>query len=294
MVDFVQVSHGRRLAFQQEGAQDGHPLFLLHGTPGSRLAPRPRSSLLRRLNIRLITYDRPGYGESDRQPDRTVADCAADVALLADHLDVRRFAVAGRSGGGPHALACAALLGDRVTRCAALVALAPRLAEGLDWLAGMTASNVREYLAAANGRPHLAQSLTPAADGIRADPVRLIESLYHELPIADRQVVSDIGIRAQLEVNYAEALKNSADGWIDDLLAFIAPWGFDPGRITVPTFLWHGTEDVFSPIGHSLWLARHIPTALLSVRPGAAHFDALDALPRILPWLIGSGDPALN
>ncbi|MEY9995924.1 pimeloyl-ACP methyl ester carboxylesterase [Streptomyces sp. V4I8] len=142
MLKDVYTGDGRRLAVEISGDPGGSPVFLLHGTPGSRLGPAPRPMLLYHQRVRLITYDRPGYGPSDRLPGRQVAHVSGDVAAIADALGVERFAVVGRSGGGPHALACAALLPDRVTRAAVLVSLAPRDADGLDWFAGMTASNV--------------------------------------------------------------------------------------------------------------------------------------------------------
>ncbi|WP_214108192.1 alpha/beta fold hydrolase [Acrocarpospora catenulata] len=287
MTEVVKAAEDRLLSYEERGVPTGDPVFLLHGTPGSRLGPRPRSGLLYRLGVRLITYDRPGYGQSDSHIGRRVADCAEDVQVIADTLGLKKFAVVGRSGGGPHALACAALLGDRVTRAAALVSLAPRDAEGLEWFAGMTESNIAEYTAALQGRTHLIERLRATADEIKANPVRLIASLYSELPKPDRRVVSDTGIRRMLEENYAEALRRSADGWADDAVAFARPWGFDPADITVPVLLWHGAEDVFSPISHSLWLADRIPTASLTLKTGVAHFGALDALPKILPWLTG-------
>src|SRR5688572_21098379 len=112
----MKAAGGPDLSVSISGSDDGEPVFLLHGTPGSRLGPKPRTSVLYRLGVRLICYDRPGYGGSARRGKRTVADAARDVAAIADQLGIERFAVAGRSGGGPHALACAALLPDRVTR----------------------------------------------------------------------------------------------------------------------------------------------------------------------------------
>ncbi|MGH3250352.1 MAG: alpha/beta fold hydrolase, partial [Trebonia sp.] len=137
----VKTSDGRRLATAVYGDPEGRPVFLLHGTPGSRIGPRPRSAILHRLGVRLICFDRPGYGESDRLPGRRVADAAADVSAIADALGLAKFAVVGRSGGGPHALACAALLPERLTKAAVLVGIAPREATGIDWLEGMTGSN---------------------------------------------------------------------------------------------------------------------------------------------------------
>src|ERR1700726_2169775 len=133
------TADGRRLAASVYGDPEGLPVFLLHGTPGSRIGPTPRSAILHRLGVRLICFDRPGYGESDRLPRRRGPAGAGDGSALAHALGGGKFAVVGRSGGGPHALACAALLPERTTKAAVLVGLAPREAEGLDWLGGMTA-----------------------------------------------------------------------------------------------------------------------------------------------------------
>lgn len=209
-----------------------------------------------------------------------------DVRAIADALDVDKFAVVGRSGGGPHALACAALLPERVTRASVLVSLAPWAAEGLDWFAGMADSNVREYTAAANRPEVLTARLVQAAAEIRANPASHVAALSPEMPEADRRIVADIGIRALLAENYAEALRESADGWIDDALAFCAPWGFDLADIKVPVLLWHGENDVFSPVAHARWLADQIPDAIMSIRPGTAHLGAIVVMPDVLSWLI--------
>jgi pimeloyl-ACP methyl ester carboxylesterase len=239
------------------------------------------------MGVRLISYDRPGYGKSDRKVSRLVADAAEDVRTIADYLDIDRFAVLGRSGGGPHALACAALLPDRVTRACALVSLAPPDAEDLDWFAGMADSNVAEYKSAATDPDQLAAMLIAAAAKIRADPASHVSTtLGPEMPEADRRVVADAGIRAKLARNFAEALRDSADGWIDDALAFTSPWDFDVSEIRVPVLLWHGEKDVFSPVAHTRWLAERIPTAIRTIFPGKAHFGALEVVPDMLSWLI--------
>ncbi|QXE37603.1 alpha/beta hydrolase [Streptomyces sp. GMY02] len=282
----VRAADGRHLMVERLGDPRGRPVFLLHGTPGSRLGPAPRGMVLYQRGMQLIAYDRPGYGGSDRLEGRSVADVAQDVATIADALGLERFAVAGRSGGAPHALACAALMPDRVTRTAALVTLAPRDAAGLDWFEGMTAFNVLEYTTASRDPDGMAARLIPRADAIRRDPVRLLDELRGELTDSDRMVVSDAGVRTMLLRNYQEALRGSAYGWIDDALAFCGPWGFDPAAIKGPVLLWHGEKDVFSPVGHSRWLGERIPGATVVLEPTAAHFDALHALPRILTWLL--------
>jgi pimeloyl-ACP methyl ester carboxylesterase len=282
----VRAADDRRLSTQMYGDPDGKPVFLLHGTPGSRLGPHPRSAVLHRLGVRLISFDRPGYGGSDRLGGRRVADVAADVLTIAEFYGLEQFAVVGRSGGGPHALACAALLPERITKAAVLVGLAPQGADGLDWFDGMAQSNVIEFTAAANGYEGIAAHTKVVADAIRADPASLIAQLQVELPDSDRRVVADRGIRLQLIATYAEALRTSDFGWIDDALAFCSPWGFDPGAVTVPVLLWHGASDIFSPASHAIWLADKIPSAAVVVQAGAAHFGALDVLPDILQWLL--------
>ncbi|MCF1592997.1 alpha/beta fold hydrolase [Streptomyces muensis] len=288
----VITGDGRRLAVEVSGDLNGFPVFLLHGTPGSRLGPAPRPMLLYHQRVRLITYDRPGYGPSDRLPGRPVSHVAADVSAIADALGIERFAVVGRSGGGPHALACAALLPDRVTRVAVLVSLAPHDADGLDWFAGMAASNVREYTKALASPDRLAASLRKRSVAIRANPVRLLTQLRRELTESDLRVVADAAIRAMLMRNYSEALRVSADGWVDDALSFCSPWGFSLEDISVPVLLWHGEQDVFAPAGHTRWLAERIPSVTAIFQPAAAHFAALRVLPDIVTWLLG-GRPVL-
>jgi pimeloyl-ACP methyl ester carboxylesterase len=220
---------------------------------------------------------------------RLVADVAADVLAIANHLEIERFAVIGRSGGGPHALACAAMLPDRVTRAAVLVSIAPQESEGLDWFAGMAESNIREITTAAAAPESLSLELAQTAARIKADPMSHVATLGPEMPEADRRVVADTGIRTLLAKNFAEALRYSAAGWIDDALAFCSPWGFNLSDIRVPVLLWHGEDDVFSPAAHARWMAEQIPTAELLVRPGTAHFGALEVVPDVLSWLIRSG-----
>jgi pimeloyl-ACP methyl ester carboxylesterase len=281
----VRAAGGRRLSTQMYGDPDGRPILLLHGTPGSRLGPHPRSAVLHRLGVQLISFDRPGYGESDRLEGRKVADAAADVLAIADAYGLEKFAVVGRSGGGPHALACAALLSERTTRAAVLVSIAPHGADGLDWFDGMSQSNVIEFTAAAKGYEDIVAHTKAVANAVRADPGSLIAKLQAELPDPDRRVVADRGIRAMLVETHAEALRISDFGWIDDALAFCSPWGFDPAAVTVPVLLWHGANDVFSPASHARWLAERIPSATVVVQAGAAHFGALDVLPDILRWV---------
>lgn len=281
MTQAVRVADGRSVAVDRLGG-GAVPVFLLHGTPGSRSGPVPRASVLYRLGVELVSYDRPGYGQSSRAKGRSVADAASDVRDIADELGLDQFCVVGRSGGGPHALACAALLPDRVLSAAILVSLAPMDAQGLNWYEGMTQSNVDDYGEISSAS--VTEDLAMRAERIRADPENMIEFLLPELTGPDRRIVDDVAIRWQLIDTYAEACRNGAYGWIDDVLAFRRSWEFDLSDIKVPVLFWHGTEDVFSPVAHTQWLARQMPNATVEVhvQQGAAHFDAVEVLPSVL------------
>lgn len=290
---FATREDGRKVAFEVSGASDGFPVFLMHGTPGSSSGPKPRPIVLYRHGIRLIAYDRPGYGDSERREGRTVVDAAADVTAVADLLGLRRFAIAGRSGGGPHALACAAdpALRSRVTRVAVLVSLAPADAAELEWFDGMNDENVRGFGRNASDSVTVVQEIAHRAELTHRDPRYLMQHLMDQMTVEDRQVVNKFGLRRTIVDTYRHAVRNGPYGWIDDALALRQDWRFDLSSIdtaTTPVRIWHGANDTFAPVGHAYWLARQIPGAEIEVQPGAAHFDAMEELPRILPWLADS------
>jgi len=283
----VKAFDGRKLSVEIAGDPDGTPVFLMHGTPGGRCGPRPRGIVLHRLGVRLISYDRPGYPGSERKQDRTVADAAYDVQAIADEFGFHRFSVVGRSGGAPHALACAAILNEHVTCAAALCSLAPYDAEGLDWTAGMADSNVRAYRDAEADLAGLIATLDDQAGRVRSNSEGMLRLLWPELVGHDKAVIGDIALRRIIARVHAEALRDSADGWIDDVVAMSRPWKFDLSDIKAPVKLWSGSADVFSPAAHSRWLAGRIETATLEEEPGNAHFGAVEKLPKILGWVAG-------
>jgi len=284
--EIMQAADGRRIAVRVSGKPSGHPVFFFHGTPGSSMGPLPRTQVLYKMGIQAISFDRPGYGHSERLFSRTVADVVPDVVTIADRIGLERFAVVGRSGGGPHALACAAQLPDRVTRAAALVSLAPWGAAGLDWFNGMAGSNVDAFTTAASEPELLITRLVQSAAKIKENPASQFADLDTEMPEPDRRMMADIDIRRLLAENSKEAVRYGADGWIDDVLAFCSPWGFEVSDIRVPVELWAGEKDVFSPVTHTRWLGDRIPDALVQIRPESAHFDALKELADVMARLI--------
>jgi pimeloyl-ACP methyl ester carboxylesterase len=295
----VKAHDGRQLAVKSLGDPVGQPVFLLHGTPGTLDGPLPRGIFLYRLGIRLISYTRPGYPGSDRHENRTVADAAADVEAIADKLDLGRFSVIGRSGGAPHALACAAAksLRDRIICTAALSSLAPYDAhgKGLDWFAGMADSNIEAYRNATNfhkgtNSEPILQSLIATfnehARQVRNNSQGLLNTLWPELGESDRRIIGDVALRRIIARVHAEAVRDSIDGWLDDVMALGSPWGFELSDITSPVLLWHGVDDKQSPASHAKWLAKKIPTADLDLDPGVAHFGAVEILPETLSWVL--------
>ena len=259
MAQRVDARDGRALAVYEDGDPNGTAVIVHHGTPASGLLYRVWVALAREQGIRLIGYDRPGYGGSTRHAGRNVGDCAGDVEAIADALGLERFATWGVSGGGPHALACAALCGDRLAAAASLASVAPCEADGLDWVADMGESNIEEFGAMLEGEPALRRFLERDAEEMRtaqaSDIVALFETL---LGPADRAVLSD-ELANELLQGGAHGLTDGVDGWLDDDFAFFRPWGFDVATIDRPVLLLHGADDRFVPIAHGRWLAERVP-----------------------------------
>jgi pimeloyl-ACP methyl ester carboxylesterase len=278
----VRTKDGRTLAYLERGDPDGAPVVFHHGTPGSRIGHHPDPAVYE--GVRFLSHDRPGYGRSDPAPGRTVASAAEDVRMLADHLGLGRFAVFGVSGGGPHALACAALISARVTRAGVMVGAAPSDDPEFDFTAGMAEVNVTEFGAAREGADALAVVLAPWIEQSTHDPDGTIDALAAELPEYDREVVSRPDVRAEFRASLVESVRQGARGWIDDDLAFAAPWGFELADVRVPTRLWQGEQDVLVPRSHGEYLARRIPGATFELVPGAGHL-LFDHWPDVLAWL---------
>ncbi|MGH2887737.1 MAG: alpha/beta fold hydrolase [Solirubrobacteraceae bacterium] len=277
--EFVQTSDGRTLAYVQLGVPDGKPVFVLHGTPGSRLSGRhPDPARVADAGLRVITYDRPGYGRSTRHPGRDVVDCVADVAAIAGALGIERFFVTGGSGGGPHALAVAARLPERVIRAACNVSSAPYDAPDLDWFDGMDPENVKELGWALEGEETLVRELEQEADKqlsqVDEDPAALLGDF--QLSEADQKVLRDQLVRERMVKSFREALASGVWGWVDDDLACVKPWGFEVEEIRVPVQVRYGVADVLVPAGHGKWLARHVQNANVIIDREAGHLSTPD------------------
>ena len=251
------------------------PLVAHHGTPGAADAYQPFADAAAQRGLRLVSYSRPGYGRSAPRPGRTVGSVVEDVATVLDALGTDRFVTYGWSGGGPHALACAALLPGRCLASACIAGVAPARAEGLDWLAGMGEENVEEFRAMAAGPDALSDWLTGAAAGLReVSADEIVTALGDLLPEADRAVLTG-DFAENMAAGMRHALSAGIDGWLEDDLAFDADWGFDLAAIERPVTVWQGSEDRMVPFAHGQWLAAHVSGASVRLLDGEGHLSLM-------------------
>jgi pimeloyl-ACP methyl ester carboxylesterase len=277
----VHLPDGRRLDLRVSGPADGLPLVFHHGTPGAATPKRALERAAHARGLRLVTTSRPGYGNSTRQPGRSVVDVVADTEAVLAAVGAERCLTMGWSGGGPHTLAC----GARLAAAAAVLVVAgvaPYEADGLDWLAGMGQDNVIEFSAAVQGedqlRPYLLRQREQLRDIRAADIVGSLQSL---LPDVDREALTgEFG--EDTAAGFREAVRNRVDGWLDDDLAFAKPWGFSLAEISVPTMIWQGSADLMVPFAHGRWLASRVAGASTHLEEGEGHLSVglgkLDAM----------------
>ncbi len=287
VMTIIDLSDGRSLDLDVSGPEDGIPLVFHHGTPGSVRQFRAIQRAAHDRGLRLVTFSRPGYGASTRQPGRRVVDAVADVAAVLAHLGTPRCLVAGWSGGGPHALATGARLPEQVAGILCIAGVAPYDAEGLNFLEGMGQQNIDEFGLALQGEEAIRPSHEAEAVGLRnTDAAGLIEGMATLLPDVDRAVLTaEFG--EDLAANFAEGLRTGVDGWVDDDLAFVAPWGFSLAEIAVPAFVWQGSEDLMVPFAHGQWLAAHVPGASPRLQQAEGHLSiGVGALDRMFDDLL--------
>ena len=278
---------GRALQVLEGGDRNGRPVLVHNGTPNSRLLFGHDVARAERQRIRLISYDRPGYGGSAPQPGRTVADCVADVRSVAAALELDQVAVWGISGGGPHALACAALLPDLVPAVAVLASCAPWNAPGLDYFAGMGQLNIDDMqLQLADPAAARAKCESDRVDMLVMTPEALTEYLNTLLTPADAAALT--GELAQFLVDATRSgLAPGAEGWWEDDVALLAPWGFELESIRTPVLLRHGRQDRFVPFAHGEWLANHIPGVRAELTDDDGHLTLTERhLDQVHAWLL--------
>jgi len=283
MTQTIQLEDGRVLELHQLGDPDGFPIVFHHGTPGS-------GTLYERWatpGVRLVSYDRAGYGGSTRKPGRAVVDVVADIQALADALALERFATWGLSGGGPHALACAALCDDRLVAAASLAGVGPYDAEDLDWLAGMGEGNQKEFELVLAGEEKLRPAIEEeGARLLAASAEQLRDGMAPHLSPTDSAALTG-ELADYFHSNMGHALADGADGWIDDSLAFVEPWGFALEAIRRPVLVIQGGDDLMVPRAHGEWLAAHVPGCEARIDDSHGHLTLVEHLvPDVHAWLL--------
>ena len=283
----VTLRDGRTLHIYEGGDPSGKAVVVHHGSPSAGDLYPPHVEDAQRRGIRLISYDRAGYGGSTPKPGRSVGDVVPDIEDVLEVLDVDNFATWGISGGGPHALACAALLEGRCLAAAALASPAPWGAEGLDWLAGMGEGNVAEFGAVLEGGEALEAALA-------RDTAEMLAGGADEMRQAILSVLSPVD-QAALDAEFGDFLYESMrggladgiDGWRDDNLASVHAWGFDPAEIATPVLLLQGVEDLMVPPSHGRWLAAHVPGVDARISESDGHLTLVkDRIPEVHEWLL--------
>jgi pimeloyl-ACP methyl ester carboxylesterase len=282
----VETADGRTLALEEAGDPAGLPVLVHNGTPNSRHLYAPNVADAAQRGLRLIGYDRPGYGGSTPQPGRTVADCAADVRAICDSLGLTRLAMWGISGGGPHVLACAALLPGLVSAAASLASPAPCDAEGLDWFDGMGQDNIDDFrLYQSDPEASRAKLEKDREVLLAATPDDLMQGWQTLLTPTDAAALTG-EVAGFLTWSMQDGLAPGGEGWWEDGVAQSAPWGFDLSQISVPVLVMHGRQDRFVPFGHGEWLAAHVPGAQARLLGNDGHVTLLQRrIPEVHAWL---------
>lgn len=283
----VDTADGRHLAVVEDGDPAGIPVLVHNGTPNSRLLYKHHVADAVTRGIRLISYDRPGYGGSSPAPGRTVADCAVDVRAICSALNIDRLLTWGVSGGGPHVLAAAALLPDLVVAAASVASVAPYGVEGLDYFQGMgelNAEDTRLYFR--DKEAARAKVDTDREEMLSATREQVAAMLASLLSGPDASVLNG-DLAEYLEMSTQDGLAPGGEGWWEDEVAHLDDWGFNLDAISIPVLLLHGQQDQFVPFGHGVWLAAHIPGVEARLTADDGHLTLSELrIPAVHEWLL--------
>jgi pimeloyl-ACP methyl ester carboxylesterase len=285
----VVTRDGRALEVLTSGPPGSQPLVYHSGTPGAAVPMPLLEQAAAGAGAQVITWSRPGYAGSTEQPGRTIGDVAADAVAVLDALNVTEFVTLGWSGGGPHALACAALLPERCRAAATLAGAAPYAVDDLDFLTGMAEENKLEFGAALQGREVLEPALVEMSEGMdTVTAEQVAESLGGLVSEPDRRALTG-ELAGYLAACLSAAVRTGIAGWRDDDLAFVQSWGFDLDSIDVPVAVWQGDEDVMVPLAHGEWLAEHVPGSTWRLASGHGHISVWQRAGTVVAELLAAG-----
>ena len=276
----IELSDGRRLAYAERGDPLGVPIVHHHGMPGSRLDHVADPAFYTGMGVRVITPDRPGYGRSDPNPRGTLTDWARDVSELADALDLGRFGMTALSGGGIHALACAAAMPERL--CGVVVTGCPAPMNRPGAARGMRLMSRVGLVLGRDAPWALATTTAMLAGTIRRFPGLFVQGALRDKPAPDRRWLSMRWVKIEAESSLAEAFRHGSAGYARDVRLLSRPWGFGPGDVRAPIQLWHGDLDTVIPLDHALYLASTLRRATLRICHGEGHMVMWNHLAEVL------------
>jgi pimeloyl-ACP methyl ester carboxylesterase len=256
----LELDDGRTIGYATWGDPDGTPVFIGHGTPGSRLdryAGIDDPEWVRRRRVLFVGVDRPGYGHSDPWPEANLLECAGDFVRVADNFGLERFWALGVSGGAPYVIALGALAPECVVRIAVV--------SGAD--IGLDEGETPE---------ELATELGEEARMLREDPEEWYAGFVAEVSEVDRRVLERPEVRTIAIGMFQEAVRQGAVGWVDDVLRLGRPWPFRLDEVGVDVRFHHGEDDTNAPPQRAKVLAERIPVSRLRLYPGEGHISILD------------------
>ncbi len=285
----MRAAGGRDLEVVVDGPDRGAVLLFHSGTPSAAIRYGLIVDPTAKHGLRTVTYSRPGYAESTPQHGRSVADAAPDSEAVLDALGADRFVTLGWSGGGPHALACAALLPERCMAAATMASVAPYPTAGLDWFAGMGSENVTEFGAALEGEAPLTAFLEKGAEELRDVTAEQVAGALGSLVSDVDKAALEGPLGDELAESFRRAVSAGIAGWRDDDLAFTRPWGFDPASVRVPVAIWQGAQDRMVPFDHGRWLAANVAGAKSRLLDDQGHLSLVQSIDQILEDLVELG-----
>jgi pimeloyl-ACP methyl ester carboxylesterase len=270
----IVLADGRTLAFTDVGASGGVPIFYMHGAPGGRLDVAWMDDAFSARGVRVVSADRPGYGGSSPCPRRSMADCAPDVAAVADHLGIDRFVIMGLSSGGPYVTACAALLGDRVVAAASIAGVTD-----MGWSAA--------YDEFPDGDEKTIMRLGSEDDALAwcedrygGDGARFFDEEMHLSP-PDAALFADEAFMGGIMPTFSEAFRQGVSGFAQDITVQGRPWPFDLAGIRCRMHVYHGGQDTMVPVGHGRHTADLVENSVLTILPEHGHISMITEIPRI-------------
>lgn len=277
----IRLKDGRMLGFSQYGDPKGKPMFYFHGWPVSRLSGEYYDATAKKLHIRIISPDRPGFGLSDYQQNRTLLDWPDDVEAITNHLHIKKFAVMGVSGGGPYAAVCAYKIPQRLTRVGIVVGLAPivgkEILDGMLWVSKIGWANF--------GKSQLVRKISVLLQMWTARYGKKFELYRFSWGKEDIKILHDTNQGHRLYISANEAFRSGTDGPEHDLLLYTTDWGFDLTKIKTKTYLWYGQRDRNVSINMAKFYKRKIKKSVLKIYPGEGHLISITHADEILKTL---------